>query len=123
MPVIAARDREAYGSAMATAILRLLALIALTLMPIGMAGVPAMASPAPAEHAMAGMAHCDEIPAEEPAAPQSKIDCMAMCTALPANFGSAPASRMKPVTPRSIAVSAPFSGIEPEIATPPPKQG
>lgn len=123
MPVIAARDSEAYGSAMAAAILRLLALIALTLMPIGMAGAPAVAGPAPAEHAMAGMAHCDEMPAKEPAPPQSKMDCMAMCTALPASFGAAPAPRMKPVAPRAIAVSAPFSGIEPELTTPPPKRG
>ena len=121
MPVIAARGGGAYGRAMAAAALRLLTLIALVLMPVGMAGAPAMA--APAEHGMAGMNHCDEMPSKEQAPPSSKMDCTAMCTALPASFGLDAGPMMKPLAPRSIAMAAPFRGIEPDIATPPPKRG
>ena len=109
---------------MASAVLRLLTLIALMLMPVGMTGAPAVAQPAPAEHAMAAMeGHCDEMPGEEQAPPMSKMDCMAMCAALPAGFGMAPEPVMKPRAPRAIALSAPFDGIVPEIDTPPPRQG
>ena len=115
---IAARGGAAYGRVMAAAFIRLLTLIALVLMPIGMAGAPAMA--APADHGMAAMNHCDDMPSEEQA-PPAKMDCTAMCTALPAAEAPVLAPMLKPVAPRSLAVSAPFRGIEPEIATPPPR--
>ena len=115
---IAARCDAAYDRDMAAAVIRLLTLIALVLMPIGMAGAPAMA--APADHEMAAMNHCDEMPSDEPA-PPAKMDCTAMCTALPAAEAPVLAPMLKPVAPRSIAISAPASGIEPEIATPPPR--
>ena len=122
MPVIAARGGGAYGRAMAAAALRLLTLIALVLMPVGMAGAPAMAQAAPVEHGMA-MGHCDEMPGKEQAPPASKMDCAAMCTALPASFGLETGPMLKPEAPRSIVVSAPFDGVVPEIATPPPRLG
>lgn len=103
---------------MAAAILRLLALVALVLMPLGMGGAAAMARPAPAGHAMSG--HCDEAP-EQDRAPAPDMDCTAMCTALPAADGPGPAPRMKPAVPRTLAAIARFAGIEPEIATPPPR--
>lgn len=112
----------AYGPRMAAAVLRLLTLIALMLMPVGMAGAPAMAQPAPARHAMAGMDHCDDMPAKEQA-PPAKMDCTAMCTALPATDAPLPEPVMNPKAPRAIATGAPFAGIVPEIATPPPRRG
>ena len=107
---------------MAAAALRLLTLIALMLMPIAMAGAPALAQPAPVEHAMASMGHCDEMPGEDQAPPSSKMECTAMCTALPAGFGMAAEPMMKPRPQRSMAAGASFDGIVPEIATPPPRQ-
>ena len=108
---------------MAAAVLRLMTLIALILMPIGMAGEPAIAM-APAEHGMAAMeGHCDELPGKQQAPRLSKMDCAAMCTAIAATSAPMPVPMMKPDAPRSIAISAPFGGIEPEIATPPPRRG
>ena len=107
---------------MAAAVLRLLTLIALMLMPVGMAGTPALAQPVPTEHAMAAMGHCDDMPVEEQAPSSSKMDCAAMCTALPAGFGPAPQPMMKLEAPRSIAAGARFDGIVLEIATPPPRR-
>ena len=134
------RDTGAYGMSMAAAALRLLTLIALMLMPVGMAGAPALAQPAPVEHAgmamgeggqgsgraqhggMAAGGHCDEMPVEDQAPSSSKMDCAAMCTALPAGFGPAPQPMMKLEAPRSIAAGARFNGIVLEIATPPPRR-
>lgn len=139
--VIAAKASGTYWSVMAAAILRLLALVALVLMPIGMAGGPAMAMPTPADHVMTQatpghhamtqqmpadhatmpMGHCDEQPGEDNA-PPSKMDCMAMCTAMLATAVLEPGPVMKLAAPRSLALSRPFSGIEPELATPPPRR-
>ena len=106
---------------MTAALLRLLALLALVLMPFGMAGAPAMAQPMPTQHAMASMGHCDE-QRDQDEAPVSKMDCTAMCTALPATDAPAPAPALQPIVPRTIAIAVPFAGIEPELATPPPRR-
>jgi len=109
---------------MTSALLRLLTLMAFVLMPFGMTVAPAYAHPMTVDHsAMAmGAGHCDEQPAKEKA-PSAKIDCTAMCSALPATDNWVPLAVLKPTAPRALAVFAPFSGIEPEIATPPPRQG
>lgn len=106
---------------MTAALLRLLTLLALVVMPIGMATAPAAASPVPASHHMMG-GHCDEQP-DQDQAPASKMDCAAMCTALPATDSAAPTPVLKPKAPRTIAVATRFHGIILEIATPPPRQG
>lgn len=111
-----------YLARMAAAVIRLLTLLALVLMPLGMAGAPAMAHAMPAQYSMASTGHCDEQPGQD-RAPASKMDCAAMCTALPATDAPAPASVLKPTAPRTDGVVALFEGREPEIATPPPRQG
>jgi hypothetical protein len=123
MSVIAGQGGGPYGAAMAAAVLRLLALVALVLMPLGMAGAPAIAQQMPMDHAAMAMGggHCDEQP-EQDKAPASKMDCAAMCTALPAADAPAPAPRLKLAAPLTITIVVPFAGIEPEIATPPPRQ-
>ena len=80
--VIAPKGSRGYVDAMGAAIFRLLALVAIVLMPLGMAG-PAMAQPASAEHTALAMqmGHCNEQPAKENAPGPSKMDCTAMCTA------------------------------------------
>lgn len=111
-----------YVRRMTAALLRLLTLLALVLMPLGMAGTPVVAQTMPMNHNMASMGHCDGQP-EQDEAPASKMDCTAMCTALPAADAPSPAPALKPMAARTMALAAPFTGIEPEIATPPPKQG
>ena len=122
IPVIAATGSRPYGLPMAAAFLRLLAIAAFVLMPFGMSGAAASTGPMPADHsAMAtGAGHCDEQP-DKDKVPAAKMDCTAMCTALPAADTWVPLSVLEPTAPRTLAIAAPFSGIEPEIATPPPR--
>jgi hypothetical protein len=98
---------------MASAVLRLLALIALALMPLSMVSAPAAAQPVPA-------GHCDDHPkpADAPAGP--KVHCTA-CAALPAIDAPAPIAEMAPEAPTLIGLVSSLAGIEPDIATPPPK--
>ena len=120
MSVIVGTGFGSYVALMIAAFLRLLTLIALVLMPLGMTGAPVAASPMPASHAIASTNHCDE-QGNQDKAPVSKMDCAAMCTALPATDTPEPASVLKPTAPRLIGVTAPFTSIILEIATPPPK--
>lgn len=98
-------------------------LLALVLMPFGMAGTPANAQPMPANHAMVQQGHCDEQPDRDKAPHQSsqQMHC-AMCAALPASEPPCPSAGLRPAAPRKIATVSPFNGIELEIATPPPKR-
>ena len=109
---------------MAAVVLRLLALVALVIMPLGMTTTPALAQPAP--HAMAAdhdmpAGHCGEEQGGDEAPAPAKMDCTAACTALPASSTPMPEPAIKPKAPRTVSITAPFSGIEPEIATPPPR--
>lgn len=123
MSVIAGTGFGPYVALMTAALLRLLTLIALVLMPLGMTGAPALA--APDHHGMMMMAdpgHCDERQDQDEAPARQQMDCTAACTALPATNEPDPAPVLKPTAPRLIGVAARFTGIEPEIATPPPKK-
>lgn len=121
MPVIAATGSRPYWVRMTAAFLRLLTLFAFVLMPFGM--MPAAAQPLVAGHAAMtlGSGHCDEQPVKDKA-PAAKMDCTATCTALPAADIWVPLSVLKPIAPRALGIAAPFAGIEPEIATPPPRR-
>src|SRR5262245_55873240 len=101
---------------MASAVLRLLALIALVLMPLSMASAPASAQPA----ARAPAGHCDDHqqPSKAPSGPL--MHCTA-CAALPAIDTPAPIAELDPETPMLIALASFLAGIEPDTATPPPK--
>ena len=107
---------------MAATMIRLLALVALVLMPFGMAGTPAVAQPMPANHAMGQQGHCEgqSGDGEAPAPSSQQMHC-AMCAALPAAEPPAPAAGLRPATPRILATASPFNGIALEIATPPPR--
>jgi hypothetical protein len=99
----------------------MLTLLAVVLMPFGMISAPAMARSTQADHSLATMGHCDEQQEQHKVPVSEKMDCTATCIALPATDVSSPAPRLMPVAPRSIAIFAPFIGIEPEIVTPPPR--
>jgi hypothetical protein len=117
MSVIARQASRHYWTGMAAAVLRFLALVALMLMPLGMAAPAAAHAPmasAPGEHC-ADQSQPDETPAPK------AMDCVATCTALPASNTPVPAPLAAPSPPRLIALADIFVGIVPEIATPPPK--
>ena len=116
IPFIACQGGRAYLASMASAVLRLVALVALMLMPLSMASAPAAAQPV----AGAPAGHCDDHqkPADAPSAPQ--VHCTA-CTALPAIDVPAPIAELAPTMPMLIALAGFLAGIEPDIATPPPK--
>lgn len=121
MEVIVPQGFRHYWTHMATAVLRLLTLFALVLMPFGMAAAPAMGQPMPAHHATSSTGHCDEQPEQGQGPASKQMNCAAMCTAIPAADVPSPLLLLKPIAPRSIALAAPFVGVEPEIATPPPR--
>ena len=121
MSVIVRTGSGPYVAAMASALFRLLALIALVLMPLGMGTAPALAAPGQHSMMMAGSGHCDEQQDRNSAPAQEQMDCTAACTALPASSAPVLAPALKPTAPRMTGVDTIFTGIEPEIAPPPPK--
>lgn len=116
---------------MAAAALRLLALIALVLMPFGMTSTPALATPTGNDNRMEmghgvaemDMSHCaDGQDEQRDKAPTPKsMNCMAACAAIPAPGVPLLGEAFKPALPRAVFLATPFSGIDPEIVTPPPK--
>lgn len=124
MSVIVQSSSSHYGASMTAALLRLIMLLALVLMPFGMASAPAMAQPMPANHGLAQAGHCDEQSDQDkaPSHPSQQVHC-AMCAAVPAGQPLTPGAGLRPTAPRIIATVSPFNGIELEIATPPPRRG
>ena len=122
MSVIVGTGFASYVARMTGPLLRLLTLIALVLMPLGMTGAPALAAPDHHVTMAAGSGHCDEQQDQDKAPAQQQMDCTAACTTLPAPSTPALTPPLKPTAPRLSGVAAPFAGIEPEIATPPPKK-
>lgn len=114
--VIAHQGRAAYFVGMPRLVLRMFAIVAVLLMPAGMAAAPAFAQPA----ATGEEGHCGdhEQPTQETG--KSQLHCMA-CGALPALPTSAEAAALLPKPPKVIARTRAISGIVLEIATPPPK--
>jgi hypothetical protein len=99
---------------MAAAISRFVLLVALALMPMGMASAPAAVPVA------AAAGHCDEH--QQPADAPTKVDMhCATCAALPAIQVPVGDPELRPALPRFAAVSSALSDTQPEIATPPPK--
>ncbi len=115
MPVIARTAWRPYLRAMASALFRLLAFVAVLLMPLGMATRPAAAAQ-PASAA----GHCDEHqePVDAPAAP--KPHCTG-CAALPADEAPEAIADLRPKAPMLLALADFRAGVEPDTITPPPK--
>lgn len=115
--VLPATGRGPIPGEMIARILRLLILLALTLMPLRMVGLaPATA----ADHAPQPMAHCADMPApvEHGAPPQ--IDCMIACATLPAvSLEFEPA--VLPAAPAQPSPIAFVAGIAPGADPPPPR--
>ena len=116
---VAMAAAQFYPAAMRVLILRMLAFVAVLLMPFGMAAAPA----APTQHHQMAMPmqHCPE-PNSSRHSTGALVDCtMACASALPATdleiVGAHPVSKF---APEPMLVAA-LSGIELEIATPPPR--
>ena len=121
MSVIVQKAVAPYAASMVSAVFRVLALIALVVMPLGMTGGPALAHIA--DQAMSSAAHCDGQPKPSDAPANMQMDCTASCTAVPAPVAAVPVRSMSPQGSLTIAVVTPFSSVEPELTTPPPKFG
>ena len=113
---IAARSSFAYVTAMASALLRILMLVALALMPLGMAGTAAAAAPS----SVSAAGHCDE--RQKPADAPAKMDMQcATCAALPAAETNTAEPELRPELPRLVKAANALSDTEPETDTPPPR--
>lgn len=114
------RPIAVYWPAMRSLLLRLLAFVAVVLMPFGMAAAPA----APMQHQQMTMPmkHCPE-PDSSKHSTGAPADCtMACASALPAT--DLEIARTHPLSKDTPApgVHAALTGIELEIATPPPRR-
>ena len=99
---------------MVAAVTRLVLLVALALMPMGMASARA------AVPVTAAAGHCDEH--QQPADAPAKMDMhCATCAALPAIQVPVGDPELRPEMPRFARASSALSDTEPEIATPPPR--
>lgn len=111
---------------MASAVIRLLTLLAFVMMPLTM-GSTAFAAPqaskaAAAQHHQTMNDHCGG--EEEDKAPATgKMDCAAACAAIAPTGIPLSMAELRPRAPREIFPVAPFGHVVPEIATPPPRQG
>lgn len=105
-------------------ILRLIALAALLLLPLGMAA-PSAAAPAPAHHAtaaaMASSQHCPDADSETDVAGGFEQCNMGCASALAALDGPVSGALTIPSVPQDFALDAILASLALETATPPPK--
>ena len=114
--VIAAQALPAYLRLMTAALIRFLMVVALALMPFGVASAPAVAADVSAS---ASAGHCDD-DGQPTGAPATMDMHCATCAALPA-VETAEVRELRPEAPVLIAATDALTDTEPEIATPPPK--
>lgn len=106
---------------MALAVVRLLTLVALMLMPFGMGATSATAHQMSTDQAIASMDHCDKQSDENKAPALKQTDCAVMCIAISGARSPSPSPLLKPAAPLSVDPTTLVVGVEPDIATPPPK--
>lgn len=92
----------------------LIALVALVLMPIGMAAAPAMAQPAAA-------GHCDDHQQPADAPNSAQVHCTG-CASLPVLPAPGTVDSLAPQAPALPALVEAFSGVDPRTDPPPPKR-
>ena len=109
--------RMAYCRSMAALLLRLLAALALIAMPLGMANASPQAT---SSTATVEMGHCADHsqPSQAPARPDGHC---AACVVLTGNGAAVNPAELKPKTPLAVQLAELGVGLEPEVATPPPK--
>lgn len=107
---------------MLTALLRLMTIVALAIMPLGMAAAPASTSKSD-DPVMTSADHCPEPVGTHDAAPLAAMDCQASCNALPVLAAVETNRSVTPSLPRETGTTVIFDDNIPEIATPPPRLG
>jgi hypothetical protein len=122
MPLIpiAPTRLDFYLPAMAARLLRLLTLIALVLMPLGMAAAPATAE----HHSTANMPmqHCPDEGSKSPELGTAFAECTMACAAtLPAQPLRSDERVATIVAAAVPSLPVPLRGLVPETATPPPR--
>ena len=107
----------AYVSPVSRMIAKILLLLAVLLMPFGMAAPASAAAHPPAA---APMSHCPD----QPCSPSKAVsECMLACSAaLPATTGSEPRRLTITCEPVAWLASRHPPGLHPDTATPPPKR-
>ena len=118
MPVKVAKDGSSYGGAMLTALIRWLTIASLVLMPFGMSSSPAAAA---GHHAAAGSMPCEGHEQPSKTTPDKQTHCTS-CVALAEPQPAAAAVDFPPVPVLVDRVGELLMGLEPEVATPPPKR-
>lgn len=110
----------AYCAPMSSLLLRLMALIAVLLLPLGMSEAPAAAQH---EHAAASMEmqHCPDRGSKSGSAPGFAVCTMACSAALPA--ADLPNGPLAPrfAAPAMLLMPHVLHGLHPDTATPPPR--
>lgn len=117
MPLRVAKGGLCYGRAMLAALFRLLTVASFVLMPLGMLGTPAAAAE---HHAAAASMTCEGHEQPSKAAPDKQTHC-ASCVALAEPQSAAAAADFPPVPVLAYRDPRLLLGLEPEVATPPPK--
>lgn len=112
------RDPARLISMLMQPVFRLIALIALVLMPFTMAAAPTEAHAMPQATASD---HCGDHSDRQSAPATDMAQCMLMCAALPAAEPLAVIAPDLPKAPLQLARIRPFHGIILDIATPPPR--
>lgn len=110
--------RPCYAGSMVSALVRMLLALALVLAPAGMMGLSAAAAEAPVISS-----HCADHQGPQQRAPaDGKWHCAA-CVAIPAQAAPEPARGAPVGTRPASGVNNRVTGLEPEVATPPPRRG
>ena len=114
--------QSTYLKEVASFFLRLLAMAAIILMPVGMGVTPAAAA-MPSSHArMSGQeeGHCGQKP-DEDAGKAVAMQCAGSCSALPAELSNLGAEEPAPVPSLSAGVVKVLNGVTLPLSTPPPR--
>jgi hypothetical protein len=121
MMVIAGQCSGDYLGGMASVVLRILALMALVLMPLGMISMSASATTMNEVAAARVADHCAEhqMPASAPS--EAQMHCSA-CAALPAAAATTRLTELITTAPVHIRCTHFVPAFEPEIGTPPPRR-
>lgn len=118
-----------YAIDMDTVLVRFLTIVAFVLMPFGMASATTVSQPAGAVQVTSleqHLGHCNPQPSgdesDDQNGPTPGSDCSSMCTVIPASDILTPVRIVQLLSPSADVLANPFTGIEPDITTPPPRR-
>jgi len=118
MSVRVEKGGSRHAGAMLAALFKLLTIASFLMMPLGMSSAPASAAE---HHAATASMPCDGHEQPTKAAPDGKTHCTS-CVAIAEPHGAAPAADIQPALVLVDRTGQLLFGLEPEVATPPPKR-